>query len=400
MHGDSFTQAIYRVGLLGCIVLIASGCAGRRYYADVRLVPDPRTLRAPGLRETLLTELPQALTQAGIKRVAVVTPDGVHRVLQSRADPPELAGVPTASLAALKAALSEEARGAEIDLLLPGEHGERLAVSAHYEPSGTIVITQGPPIVAPTATPPTADEVRARHGINPSDLGEVRWTAPYLDVLDRALALLGNEEKAFVSRILFVREHKSREPDNQGVNVVALYTSGAGSGRIELYDNLLAADRYMFIGQPHAPQPASVRAILHQIGHALADASQTAAQRDLISAVHAYKSDEKTLSKWIESREGDAPSEEQVGDFLDKIHRVEVTAHRVSHVGPEGPVIRAYRRARGNGSGPTLASESDIEESFADCFALFRGDPEALRRIDPDALAWFSSQGHMSALGQ
>ncbi len=76
MHGDSFTQAIYRIGLLGCVVLIASGCAGRRYYADVRLVPDPRTLRAPGLRETLLTELPQALTQAGIKRVAVVTPDG------------------------------------------------------------------------------------------------------------------------------------------------------------------------------------------------------------------------------------------------------------------------------------------------------------------------------------
>lgn len=400
MQEESFAQAIYRIGLLGCVVLLATGCAGRRYYADVRLVPDPRSMRAPGLRAALLDEIPPALTQAGIKRVAVVTPEGVHRVLDGRSDPPSLTAVPTASLAALKAALSEEARGAEIDLLLPGEHGEPVAVSAHYEPNGTIVITQGPPLPASKRTPPTADEVRARHGITPSDLGEVRWTAPYLEVFDRALALLGNEEKAFVSRILFVREHRSREPANQGVNVVALYTSGAGAARIELYDNLIAADRYMFIGQPHAPQPASVRAILHQIGHALAEASQAAAQRDLMSAVSAYQSDEKKLSQWIESREGEAPTEEQVGDFLDKIHRVEVTSHRVQHVGPEGPVIRAFRRARGNSSGPTLASESDVEESFADSFALFRSDPEALRRIDADALTWFGSHGHLSALGQ
>ncbi len=398
MPAKHCARAIYRLSLLVCVLLLSLGCAGRRYYGDARLVPDPRTLRAPGLRETLLSELPQALTQAGIKRVAVVTPEGVHRVLDSRSEPPDLASVPTASLAALKAALQQDARGAEIDLLLPGEHGERVAVSAHYEPSGTIVITQGPPLPAGSRTPPTADEVRARHGITPSDLGEVRWSPAYLEVLDRALALLSSEEKAFVSRILFVREHKSREPENQGLAVMALYSRAGGAGRIELYDNLIAADRYMFIGQPHAPQPASVRAILHEVGHALADVSYTAAQRDLIDAVNAYQSDEKKLSKWIESREGDVPSEEEVGEFLDKIHRVEVTTHRVRHVGPEGPVIRAFRRARGSGRGPTLYSEDDIEESFADSFALFRADPEALRRIDADALAWFASQGHLSAL--
>ena len=398
MLADRIARALYRTFLFGCLLCLSSGCAGRRYYADLRLVPDPRALRAAGLRETLLGELPAALSQAGIKRVAVITPEGVHQVLENRSDPPVLSAVPTASLAALKAALAEEARGAEIDLLLPGERGERVAVSAHVEPGGTIVITQGPPLPPDERTPPTADEVRARHGIAPSDLGEVRWSPAYLEVLDRALSLLGAEEKAFVSRILFVREHKSRDPENQGMSVLALYTRGGGAARIELYDNLTTTDRYMFIGQPHAPQPASVRAILHEIGHALADASYTAAQRDLLTAVTAYQSDEKKLSKWIESREGDAPTEEEVGEFLDKIHRVEVTTHRVRHVGGEGPVIRAFRRARGSSSGPTLYSESDIDEAFADSFALFRADPEALRRIDADALAWFSSQGHMSAL--
>jgi hypothetical protein len=88
----------------------------------------------------------------------------------------------------------------------------------------------------------------------------------------------------------------------------------------------------------------------------------------------------------------------EVDEFLDKIHRVEVTAHRVQRVGGEGPVIRAFRRARGQSRGPTRYSEDDIEESFADSFALFRADPEALRRIDPEAFAWFSQQGHLAAL--
>lgn len=380
----------------------ASGCAGRRYYADARLLPDPRTLRDPSLRDALLRELPSALSQAGIKRVAVVTPEGVHRVLDNRGDPPDLREIPTPSLTALRAALSQEAVGAELDLLLPaqkpGDDTGRVAVSAHHEPNGSIVITQGPSVSPQLGSPPTADEIRARHGIAPSDLGELRWTPAYLSTLDRALSLLSNEEKAFVSRILFVREHKSREPDAPQLSTLALYTRGAGAARIELYDNLLHADRYLFVGPPHAPLPASVRPILHEIAHALADASYTAAQRDLIAAVSDYQSDEKKLGKWIETREGDAPTETEVDEFLDKIHRVEVTAHRIRHVGTDGPVIRAFRRARGQSQGPTRYSEDDIEESFAESFALFRADPDALRRIDPDAFAWFSTHGHLSAL--
>lgn len=384
------------------LALASQGCAARRYYADARLLPDPSTLRDPSLRDALLAELPQALSQAGIKRVAVVTPDGVHRVLSAPGETPELQDVPTPSLAALRAALHDEARGAEIDLLLPrlqpGDEGQRVAVSAQVEPNGSIVITQGPVIPASLSAPPTADEIRSRHGIAPSDLGEVRWTPAYLAVLDRALSLLSSEEKAFVSRILFVREHRSREPDASQFSTLAFYTRGAGAARIELYDNLIVADRYMFVGPPQSPLPASVRLVLHEIGHALADASYAAAQRDLMAAVSEYQTDENKLSKWIETREGDAPTVAEVDEFLDKIHRVEVSVHRIKHVGAEGPVIRAFRRARGQSRGPTRYGEDDIEESFAECFALFRADPDALRRIDPDAFAWFSAQGHLSSL--
>lgn len=386
--------------LVGALSTGSVGCAGRRYYADARLVPDPRTLRDPSLRESLLLQLPRALAQSGIKQVAVVTPEGIHRVLQGRGEPADLSAVPTPSLTALRAALQDEARGAEIDLLLPADEGARVAVSAQHEPNGSIVITQGPAVLNNASLPPTADEVRSRHGITPSDLGSVRWTSPYLTVLDRAFSLLSNEEKAFVSKILFVREHRSHEPDSPQFTTLALYTRGAGAARIELYDNLITADRYMFVGPPSSPLPASVRPILHEIAHALADASFTAAQADLLTAVSDYRTDEKKLSKWLETREGDAPTEDDVDSFMDKIHRVEVTAHRVRHVSGDGPVIRSFRRARGSGVGPTLYSENDVEESFADSFALFRADPDALRRIDPDAFAWFAGNGHMTALGQ
>ena len=153
-----------------------------------------------------------------------------------------------------------------------------------------------------------------------------------------------------------------------------------------------------FLAIPFFAISFRIGVILHEIGHALADASYAAAQRDLMAAVSEYQTDENKLSKWIETREGDAPTVAEVDEFLDKIHRVEVSVHRIKHVGAEGPVIRAFRRARGQSRGPTRYGEDDIEESFAECFALFRADPDALRRIDPDAFAWFSAQGHLSSL--
>ena len=253
-----------RWDLLSGMLLAAAlggGCAGPRYYADLRAAPDPRSVGAAGAREALLADLPQVIAESGVKRVDVVTAAGVHRVLAGRGQAPDLAAVSTPSLAALKAALQEDARGAEMDLLLPNEEGQRVAVSAQHEPGGAVVVTQGPVFRATAATPPTAIEVRARHGISPSDLGEVRWTPPYLQALDVALSLLDAQERAFVSRILIVREHRSRDVEAGRGSPLAMYVRGVGAARIELYDALLDSDRYLFVGNPVDPHPSSVRAI-------------------------------------------------------------------------------------------------------------------------------------------
>ena len=254
------------------------------------------------------------------------------------------------------------------------------------------------PTAAPDErTPPTVDEVRARHGIAPSDLGEVRWSPAYLEVLDRALSLLGAEEKAFVSRILFVREHRSRDPENQGNERARAVHARRRAARIELYDNLTTTDRYMFIGQPHAPQPASVRAILHEIGHALADASYTAAQRDLLTAVTAYQSDEKKLSKWIESRRATHPAKKRSANFSTRS-----TASRSRLIAFATWVVRAghprFRRPAAAAAGQrcTARAISMKRSRIASlCSALI---PKLCGELTLTRWPGFQVRGHMSAL--
>ena len=39
-----------------------------------------------------------------------------------------------------------------------------------------------------------------------------------------------------------------------------------------------------------------------------------------------------------------------------------------------------------------------IAESFAESFALFKADPAALRRVNPEVYRWFAQGGHLKAL--
>ena len=39
-----------------------------------------------------------------------------------------------------------------------------------------------------------------------------------------------------------------------------------------------------------------------------------------------------------------------------------------------------------------------LEESFAEAYALYRGDPAALKRLRPGAFSWFKSAGHRKAI--
>ena len=70
--------------------------------------------------------------------------------------------------------------------------------------------------------------------------------------------------------------------------------------------------------------------------------------------------------------------------------------HRYRRIQRRGPVIRAYRKALVGRRGPTRYGRTSIHESFAESFALYRGDPAALQRILPRVYRWFEQGGHLN----
>ena len=60
-----------------------------------------------------------------------------------------------------------------------------------------------------------------------------------------------------------------------------------------------------------------------------------------------------------------------------------------------GPVLSAYKRVKGKSRGPTPYGTTSLAESFAESFALYRVDPNALRRVMPKVYRWFKSGDHI-----
>jgi Mlc titration factor MtfA (ptsG expression regulator) len=51
----------------------------------------------------------------------------------------------------------------------------------------------------------------------------------------------------------------------------------------------------------------------------------------------------------------------------------------------------------GAASGITSYGRTSPAEAFAEAFSLFHADPDALRRVSPEALAFFERGGHLAS---
>lgn len=71
---------------------------------------------------------------------------------------------------------------------------------------------------------------------------------------------------------------------------------------------------------------------------------------------------------------------------------------RQRHKQNQSPILTALQRVREPDNGQTDYGQTDREESFAECFALARADPQALRRIYPALADWFASEEHLQSV--
>jgi len=280
--------------------------------------------------------------------VVAVLPDWVRRDLDrgrlaalSVDDEPvsvaELGEVPTPLLYAVFSLNKGWARSAELDLWVPHD-GQRWPVTVRFDQGRGADAQLGEPTTGePCLAPP--------EGLLVS--GDRTWAPTEVCAVGAAWGALTEAEGARLPGLTLRRMATSRRAPGREL---AWFDPTTEPPVIDVYD-LAFADTAAFVGPVHAPLPLGALTVVHEIGHALADAPLRAA--------------------WL----GDAPVE-----------------------GRGGPVIGAWRAMR-LGPGPTPYANKSAHEAFAEAFALYKLDPEALQRAMPEAVAFFAAGGHLPAGG-
>lgn len=173
---------------------------------------------------------------------------------------------------------------------------------------------------------------------------------------------------------------------------------------IRLFDTSPGYDTSLFIGEPGRFYPIPVMCLLHEIGHAIADYARIRTARTRSRLIEQQN---KLADQWNGLRAAGRLSDERAADLQKQMDAVkaEEAQHeplyqsiKARYKREEGPVHAAYLLARGSDKGPTPYGRTDIEESFAESFALYKADPSALKRVYPGLYEWFAAGRHIQAL--
>lgn len=254
-------------------------------------------------------------------------------------------------------------RGMELDLLLDDPSGS-LPVTLWVATNGAIRVDWRPAWSAARATSPAADiaeALRAEIGFADVTDGTASWTADELFIVQRALRRLGPAERDALAGTRLTRNTISPRAARREL---AYYDPRREPATIEIFDLAFPATSDTFIGPLNDPEHAATMTILHEVAHAIADA--------------------KARGAWI------AWQRARVAGMDARPYK---RAYR--SIGRRGPVIDAWVRARTYRGGPTPFARRDPHEAFAEAFALYWLDRDALQRVMPWAVAWFDAGHHL-----
>jgi hypothetical protein len=340
------------LAVIALLALLSSSCARTHLFYEAR------ELRHEALKGNQKDDL-QALLADRLKdrKVVRVDDDGKqHPVTTTRAG---LGKLDLAELGALWLATSPGDVGGEADLRVRTGKGS-VPVTVTIALDGAIVVHSGGREADPDEGPVLdEDEIRAQYRLKTSLPG--RWQANERRALAQSLSLLSPAELDVVRGLVFERRAApaDRDPDK-----AALYSLDGCRGTISLFSTGVRSDRYRFVGDPTKPRSAVLHSIVHEMGHAF---ERDAARDAYCAAAHANGSRRNDLI-----REG-------------------------NDLGAHSPVLAAYLDVKAGESGPTDYANASPHESFAESFALFHVDPDALQRALPRVYAWFKSGGHEKA---
>ncbi|MEQ1564504.1 MAG: hypothetical protein ABMA64_02615 [Myxococcota bacterium] len=268
-------------------------------------------------------------------------------------------------------------RGAELDLRVDLGDGPRL-VQLRWTTDRAVEVAwaDGEPR---RAEMPPGTQAEWRDGLTRAyGLGgfEGEWTDDEVGDVALALELLTDDELVALDGVVVARASASpRAPQRE----LAYFDPTTEPPRLSFFDLAFESEPDSFAGPPDRPVSAGVTTALHEFAHTVADAP-------LRRAYEAY------LARWRAGRdEADPQTAAAIRDDARAMFRAYV------RLGRSGPVVEAWDEFRDGRKGPSTYGFREPNESFAEAFALYHVDPDALDRAIPGASAWFVAGTHTEA---
>lgn len=315
--------------------------------------------------------------------------------------------LPVAVLQALLVVSDDGRKGAEADLLIPVKGEGTYPVTVVVDLNGSMVAEAGPKLRWPT--PKSEGDLQRGFGTGPlQKTGRSHWDEPSRLALQSALERLSAAERKALVAMPFVRAPNGKPKERAGQHIV----QNCGE-KLFVYDRAFQSQGVQFVGTPSAPLPASAMVVLHELGHALHSRpgrlAYCAYEREVAAVNKAKASYNAKVKRYNQLAKQNKRSEaqkvgkelEREGPALEK--RAAAVKKRGDQAGAllrKGPVLAAYQKVLGKKPAPTRYGEQSVQESFAESFALYHADPDALGRVLPAVLAWFRAGGHLKALGE
>lgn len=300
--------------------------------------------------------------------------------------PMRAADLPVEVLYALYAYSRPWTRGGELDLLVDVGQGP-VPVTLWWTPRREVAFDYG--TLQPHRARPTGlfgvaleealdaralarwmDELSVRYGLG-AFRGEL-WTEDEVGDVATALEHLSEVELLALAGIALVRTDVSPRSARREL---AYFDPATEPPTLTFFDLAFENDLHGFVGPVGAPLAAGTMTAMHEFGHALADLPSRQAFTQYVAAAEAWErgEGERTLAR------------ERYRDY--------------QALGRQGPVIDAWEAFRDGRFGPSSYGFRDPHESFAEAFALYHLDPDALERALPGAVAWFDAGVHLAAAG-
>jgi hypothetical protein len=213
------------------------------------------------------------------------------------------------------------------------------------------------------------------------------WTEEQISIVADALRVLEPRELNYLSGLTWIRESGDSRTPLAGL--FRFENKGDGTTQsITLYDKTFKGLSYSFCGTIDAPYSAAHVVIVHELGHLLSDQPRIAYGNQFNKTVDEYN---MQVSRFNQTQDKSIlPSINSLQSKIAKMERNPIVGH--------GPIVEAFLANRSTDKGPTRYADFDDDEAFAESYALFKLDPEALRRIDPPLYQWFASRAYLDML--